>query len=237
MKAKFHTLGVLTVLALSTAAMAVVVDGFTIGRRPKAGDVHQYTMNADLDLNGVPIKVKGLLSEKVAKVDTDGAYTVEQTQIELKAVLNGQETDIPSSGSSTMIYKQSGEVKTVVGDEGKAESYRMANLNLVYDPGKPVNVGDTWSYDIPANKDTGAVAAKAEFKLLGEEKVGAHDALKLKQTVRETAGDAPAASDGTVWVDKADGAVLKSDAKWTNAPFPGAQGQLINATVHMELKE
>jgi hypothetical protein len=233
MNRRIHSIGVLAVIALSAVAMAAV-DGFSVARKPKEGDTHKYRMTADVDLGGVPITVKGLLSEKVTKVETDGSFTQEETQIELKATVAGQETDIPSSGSSTMIYLPTGEVKSIAGDEGKAESYRMANLGIIYDPGKPLNVGDAWSFDIKANKDTGAVDAKADFKLLGEEKVGDVDTLKIKATVKETSGATPASSDGTVWISKADGSLIKSEAKWVNAPFPGAQGQLINATVHLE---
>jgi len=233
MKKRIHSIGVLAIIALSAVAMAAV-DGFSIARKPKEGDTHKYKMTADVDISGLPISVKGLLSEKVTKVEADGSFTQEETQIELKAVINGAEQDIPSSGSSTMVYLPSGEIKSIAGDEGKAESYRMANLALVYNPGKALNVGDTWSYEIKANKDTGAVAAKADYKLLGEEKVGTVDTLKIQATVKETAGDAPASSDGTVWISKEDGSAIKSDAKWVNAPFPGAQGQLINATVHLE---
>lgn len=233
MNRRIRSVGMLAVIALSAVAMAAV-DGLSIGRKPKEGDTHKYRMSADVDLGGIPVTVKGLLSEKVTKVETDGSYSQEETQIELKAVVNGTETDVPSSGASTMVYLPSGEVKSIAGDEGKAESYRMANLGIIYDPGKPVNIGDAWSYDIKANKDTGAVAAKADFKLLGEEKVGDVDTLKIKATVKETTGDMPASSDGTVWIAKADGSLVKSEAKWVNAPFPGAQGQLINANVKLE---
>lgn len=236
MSKKLHSIGVLAVIALSAMAMAAV-DGFTIARKPKEGDTHKYRMNADVDMGGLAITVKGLLMEKITKVDTDGSYTQEETQVELKAVVAGQEQDVQSSGSSSMVYHPSGEVRKIEGSEGTPESYRMANLGIIYDPGKPVSVGDAWNYDVKANKDTGAVAAKAEFKLLGEEKVGTRDTLKIKALVKETGGDAPATSDGTVWIDKTDGSLVKSEAKWTNAPFPGAGGQLINATVKMSRED
>jgi len=88
---------------------------------------------------------------------------------------------------------------------------------------------------VKEDKKTGVVPAKGEFKLVAEEKLGAHDALKIKATVKETSGDNPAASDGFVWIDKKDGSMLKTEVKWTNAPVPGV-GFPVAATVKIELK-
>ncbi|AIE86175.1 hypothetical protein [Fimbriimonas ginsengisoli] len=234
MRTRIHAIGILAVIALSTVAFAAV-DGFSVARKAKKDEVHKYSMKADVDYSGVPVVVNATISEKVTDVAADGAYTLEQMQVDGKVTINGSTSDMPGGPPTSMIYKANGEVSKILGDKAQATggAYRMANLGLLVDPGKALAVGDAWTFDVKADKTLGTVAAKADFKLLGEEKIGTHDTLKVKATVKETEGDAPATSDGTMWIDKADGSMIKTEVKWTNAPFPGSPAPL-NATVKIE---
>lgn len=228
---KLKMLAILAVAASATAFAAF--DGFSVGRKPKEGDTANYRMTADVDFGGMAIKAKFLVTEKVTKVEADGSYNLEQQQLEGTIDLNGQTQDMPAgSGPSTMTYSKDGSLLKVEGGEATPDSFRMANLGVMHDPGHTVNVGDTWTYEIKADSKTGAVAAKAEFKLVGEEKVGTFDCLKISRVVKETEGTDPASSDGTVWISKEDGSSVKEEGKWMNAPFPGAPAP-INATISM----
>lgn len=227
---KLKMLAILAVAASATAFAAI--DGFSVGRKPKEGDTVRYRMTADVDFGGMAIKAKFLVAEKVTKVEADGSYKLEQNQLEGTIDLNGQTQDMPAGNPSTMVYTKEGDLKEVTGGEATPDSYRMANLGGLHDPGHTINVGDTWTYEIKADSKTGAVAAKAEYKLVGEEKVGDIDCLKISRKVKETEGTDPASSDGTVWISKEDGSSVKEEGKWTNAPFPGAPAP-INATITM----
>lgn len=229
---KFNKFGVIAVAALSAVAFAAV-DGISIARKVKEGDIARYKMSADIDFGGMDIKFSGLVEEKIAKVNPDGTYSLEQNQIEGKVNVAGQEQEMPTSGVNTTVYLPNGEVKEIVGEQGTEDAYRMANLSLIRDPGKELKVGDTWTHEFKANAKTGAVAAKAEYKVLGEEKVGTYETVKIKADVKETAGSEPASSNGTAWINKADGSLIKLEAKWVNAPFPGAPAP-INAVVKLE---
>lgn len=233
MKMKLQVLGLLAVAA--TTAFAVV-DGLSVARKPKEGEQIRYRMTADVDMGGMAIKAKFLVAEKVVKIEADGAYKVEQLQLEGKIDVNGTEQELPTSGATTTVYTKEGDVKEISGDQTTPDTYRMANLGIVRDPGKTLNVGDTWTYEIKADKKTGAVAAKADYKVLAEEKVGAWDTLKIQVNVKETEGTEPAGNEGTVWLSKVDGSTVKLEQKWTNAPFPGAPAP-INATVKMDREE
>lgn len=234
MKTRLHSFAVLSVVALSTLALAA--EGFVIARKPKANDVHRYTVSGEIEMRGITLPYKGKLEEKVTKVDVDGTYTLEQRELELKLIAGTQELDQPVPAPATTVFLPNGLVKTIEGNDAKPESYRMSNLELIYDPGKPLAVGDTWTYEIKANKETGAVAAKAEYKLLAEEKLGTHETLKIQAKVKETEGATPGQIDSTVWLDKADGSMVKSDMKWTNVPLPGSQGP-ITGTMKIEIAE
>lgn len=234
MRKRFHPLALLALAALTTAALAAT-DAVTLVRKPKKDEVHKYSMKADIDVNGLQVSVIATTQEKTTDVAEDGSYTVEEMLVDGKTTAAGQEKDLAGGPPSSMIYKTNGIISKINGDAKQATSnaYRMANLSLLYLPDKAVNVGDAWTYDVKADKATGAVAAKGEFKLLGDEKVGTHDTWKIKATIKETEGDTPSSSDGTVWIDKADGSMVKNEVKWVNAPFPGIQVP-VNATVKIE---
>jgi hypothetical protein len=132
------------------------------------------------------------------------------------------------------VYNADGSVKQLNGDDSTAgaSAYRIANLQSMIDPGKPLNVGDVWSVDIKADSKTGAEAAKADFKILAEEKVDDVDTIKVQANIKETSGSDPAASEGTYWLEKANGSVVKAELKWTDVPIPGAPTP-ISGTVNL----
>jgi len=224
MKKKIYSIGILAVLALSAVAFAA--EGFSVAQKPKEGDSRKFAMRGEIDLGGTLVQVKANISEKVTKVEADGTFTVESNQTDGKVTLNGSENDMPDGTPTTIVFRSNGEISKIPGDAATAtaNAYRMGNLTMMHDAGKAVNVGDTWTADIKADAATGAVAGKAEYKLLGEEKVGTFDTLKIKVNVKESTGDAPGSVDGTYWINKVDGSMVKSDVKWINVPLPGNSG-------------
>jgi len=234
MKTKFRALGAAIVL-LSVSALAIAaVDGLSVKRQPKEGQTVKLRMKAELEIAGQSATFTGLAEEKVTKVDTDGSYTIEERQHSGKANIGGQEIDVPDTPANVVIYHPDGSVKEIKGDDQTASGavYRMTNLGVIIDSGKSLSVGDSWTVDIKADTKTGAEAAKAEYKVLAEEKIGDIDSVKLKVSIKESAGSEPASSDGTYWISKLDGTVTKAEVKWLNAPFPGAPAP-ITATVVM----
>ncbi len=238
----------MAVLALAATAAA---DGFTITRKAKVGDIQKLTMKADADINGAAAQVNATWTEKITDVQPDGTYTVQHNQVELKVNALGNETDVPPGDPLVTIFKATGEVSKIVGDANVASpgAYRMANLEVLFDPGKPINVGDAWSHAFPADTALGTVAAKGDYKLLGEEKIGNYNTLKIQFSVKElapapakpaTGGAAGAAiqtdaagSEGTLWIDKTDGSLVKAQMKWINAPVPPSPVP-INATLTID---
>jgi hypothetical protein len=219
------------------AIAAAGVAGVTIKRAPKEGQVNKYRMKAELEYMGMEVTFDGKVQEKITKVDTDGSFTVDQSQLETKILVGGSEMPNPTSDSTptTTVFSSNGSVKEIKGDGINADAYRMATLSSFVDAGKELNVGDTWTYDFKADAKTGAVAAKGEFKYLGDEKVGETDAYKIKAVINEIEGATPASSDSTMWLDKADGRMIKMEGKWIKAPIPGLN-QPIDATVSMTLE-
>jgi hypothetical protein len=233
MKRKFLAIG-FAVVVLSISALAfAAVDGLSVRRQPKEGQVIKLRIKATLEIAGSQATFTGLVSDTTTKVDTDGSYTESEAQTEAEAKFGDQPVQVPNTGPYSVTYNADGSLKTITGDPATTsgpDAYRMSNLEVIIDSGKPLNVGDSWSADIKGDDKSGAVPAKADYKVLGEEKIGDVDSVKLKVTVKENQGAMPASSDGTFWLSKADGSVVKAEIKWVNAPFPGSAGPM-NATM------
>ena len=65
-------------------------------------------------------------------------------------------------------YDPNGEIREIQGDKPESTGYRMADLNDFHAPAKPVGVGDAWTSEGKADPKTGAVAWKADYKVVGE---------------------------------------------------------------------
>jgi len=218
-------------LAVAALAMAAV-DGFDIKRSPKEGETTKYRLKADIEAGGGTATLTSLSQEKITKVDADGKYTVETTQLEGKLSFNGQDIDFPTPPPEVTVYAPGGKIAQIKGDFVDGNRYRVANMGTLFEPGKTVNVGDAWTYNVEADDKTGAVASKVDYKVLSEEKVGDFDTLKIQFSYKETTGSDPASCEGTMWLSKADWTLVKLDSKYVNAPFPGAPGPT-NASIQI----
>ncbi len=202
------------------------VQGISLKRAPKEGTTFKYKMEGSVDMQGTPVTLTGIMQEKVIKVEANGNFSLEQQQLEGKISVGGQEMDMPAGNATITTYKSTGEIVEIKGGSEESSSYRMATLGLVLAPGKSLSVGDKWTHEVKADTKLGIVAAKADYQVLAEEKVGSVDTIKIKATVKETEGSDPASSDSTLWIDKKDGSTIKAETKWVKAPFPGPTGPL-----------
>lgn len=215
----------LFVAALSVAAFAVQ-DAISLKRAAKSGESIKYRLKADVEIQGMEAAFSTLVTEKVTKVESNGNYVLESAQSEGKVNLSGQEMDVPGT-TQTFVYKPNGEVVEIKAETVDGNVYRTANLTAFIVTDKAVKVGDEWTHDIKKDEKTGTMPAKGTYKIEGEEKVGEFDTFKVKFATKETEGGESAAScEGTSWVNKKDGTLVKSEGVWKNVPFPGAPGPI-----------
>lgn len=187
---------------------------------PKEGDELRFRTVAELSFGDNVATLSSVNTHKVIRVDPDGTYTVQATSSESKVTMLGQE--MQGGGLTTITtYGANGEVREIRGDKIEATGYRMANLTNFHSPTKSVNVGDAWSSEGKSDPKTGAVAWKADYKVVGEETVGPYAALKLDVIVRETEGSDAGKATGSIWVTR-DGIVARSELTWSNVAVPGA---------------
>ena len=219
-------LGVLTAVSFGQDPMSAPVtntDAASFKRVLKVGDTMKFKLKADLEFGGQQVVFTADLMEKVTDVGADGNYKIEASQSDGKMNMNGQESDVPDQAhSNTTTYNASGEILEIVGDSVEAGAYRMATLGVMKAPDAPAKIGDSWTYKIVANAKTGVVNGTADYKYLGNEKVGDRDTVKVSVKVKESEGSDPAGNEGTVWLDIKDFSLVKSDTAWTNPPIPNA---------------
>jgi hypothetical protein len=224
MKVRFYAFAALVAILPLSGFTLSKLDGFSVKRQVKEGQTQKMLIKGQFDISGQSAEFSGQADEKVTKVATDdGAYTIEERQHDLKAVVGGQDIPINDTPTVTTVFNADGSIRQIVGDSNvDASAYRLADLGVIWDSGKTLNIGDTWTYAIKADTKTGAEAATATYKLVGQEKVGDIDTYKVQATVKESSGSEPAASDGFYWLDKSDASLVKAELTWSNAPFPGA---------------
>lgn len=223
MKTSTRVFGLVAVVA-SIAVAAYAADTYSLKRVAKVGDTLKYKFSADVDFGGQAAQVTFSTVDKVTKVEDNGNISTESKQENMKVSFGGQEMSPEDQPARTTITKSTGEIVEIKGEMVDGSAYRFSNMNIVKAPEAPVKVGDKWSYEVKADSKTGAVAGKADYEVLAAEKVGDRDTVKIKWTYKETEGADAASSEGTVWMDAKDGAVVKASGSFTKAPIPGAPG-------------
>ena len=206
---------------LLVAAPAFAGDGtYVIKRSPKVGETNKMAMKAELTVSGAPATLTTTVVEKVTKVDADGTYTTEESQIGGKVKFKDFEMDAVSTAPSVSKYKPSGEVLEYLNEQGKSD-LRPANLGVFRQPDKSVKVGESWVWEGKGDTKLGVVGVRGIYTVLGEETVGKVKCLKIKTAVNETEGVEPGAIEGTLWLDLSDWRIVKQVSKWTNVPMNG----------------
>lgn len=123
----------------------------------------------------------------VTGVRSDGKYRVRSTIVSGTVRAMGMEMPVPKTLPTTMVVDQRGRASSVQGPAMTgADLTQMMNMgNLpslgVLLPDHPVRAGDTWSENLPAPMGKGQM--RYDCALLGEERVGGVETVKVKQVV------------------------------------------------------
>lgn len=200
----------------------------TMKRTPKVGDMLNYKVSIIFTLYGDDIVYQSTLSERVTDVAKDGSYTVQSNQTGASAN-NGRDIPIVQSQAQTSTtYDPRGMILAIPSDY----SWRDAYLGEVVLPDKPVKPGETYSVQFPARADRTTPAATVTYTVeqLPKDRVDGFDTIVLDEKYTESTGTYPATSEGRVWINPADGTVVKLDENWRNAPLMGTH-TIVNAHV------
>lgn len=206
-------------------------DTYTFNTHPTKGYEATYVEKVELTLSGSAIVQTDKRIDTYTEVNPDGSMVVKSLSEDVKATINGQEVPIPEQPAVTITSDPAGIATKVEGGPPDPNIFRIIDLSVLLAPEKPVKVGDSWTRTIPTNKTTGAPAFTATYKVMGTEKIGTWNTVKVQTTIAETEGTTKASATGFQWVDPTNDVTIKTDFTIKNLPLPqGAADATITAT-------
>jgi hypothetical protein len=216
------------------ASVARTADG-GLRLTAKVGEIRKFKMTAVVKFQDQDLNVTGDVSEKIVHVDDAGLVTVQLLAMNTKATAGGQDIPVPDSPALTAVYRSDGTLSELRGENASQTSYRLETLTSVKLPSFALAVDKTWTWDVQPNSKVGIQKASVVYKVLGEDNIAGHPSWKVSRAIRELEGDRPATSDGTIWIDKLDGTLVKQVDDWKNAPVPNAPSA-VNGVFTLELQ-
>jgi hypothetical protein len=216
---------------VALGALAAAQDAMNLKFAPKVGDTFKYKLNGNFTTSQIDGTISASVTDKVTKSDGNG-YTMSSTQSDLTISIAGSPQPGGPDQTDTTSFNSKGEILDIEAEQVNDNMWRLAELNDFVYPDKPVKVGDTWTSTVTADAKKGTVAATATYVVDSTEKIGSHDTVKIKVNYKETSGDAPATSDGFVWIDTKDGSMVKGVSTWANVP--AAAGMSLGGTFTLE---
>lgn len=233
---RLKSLFLVAAIATATALMAQAATTYSLIRKPKVGEEAVYDFKAVLAFGDLKFTISGKNREKIVKVEEDGSYTMESIQSGVTVETPEDKQTMDDEEKSTLVYGPDRLLKSHAadGEESDAETIRLALLTTVKAPEKPVAIGEKWSATLKSDvKETFPVEAK--YEVVGTEKVGEWDTIKVSFSSKET-GDGKGEASGTIWLNTADFSTVKEDSKIKNAPLSMAPDG-VDMTVTSERKK
>ncbi|MCS6923614.1 MAG: hypothetical protein NZM10_04460 [Fimbriimonadales bacterium] len=219
----------LSVWALMSLSAAVSQE-YTLKLNVKEGDTFKYRMTMEIDFGGQNVLVTMPITTKVLKVEENGNVVMESAPGEMVVKFGDQEMPQPASPPTKVTYKPNGAIEKMETSQG---ALPLNSFSAAF-PDKPVKVGDKWSHTIKGQN--GAPDIVSTMELLGVEKVGELEALKIKVSLRTA--DAKEgegfSGDGHTWIDPKTGTLVKTEMRIKGMPVEGAP-MPIDGTLKMEL--
>ncbi|OYT73118.1 MAG: hypothetical protein CFK49_02095 [Armatimonadetes bacterium JP3_11] len=218
----------LTAWALMSLSAAFSQE-YTLKLNVKEGDVFKYKMTMDIDFGGQNVTVTMPITNKVLKIEESGNIVMESAAGEMLIKFGDQEMPQPAPPASKITYKPNGAIEKAESAQGGLPAN---NFNAAF-PDKPVKVGDKWSHTIKGQN--GAPDIVNTLELVGVEKLGEAEVLKIKVTLRtaDTKESEGFSGDGFNWIDPKTGMLVKSEISVKGMVAEGAPMPL-NGIIKME---
>jgi len=155
--------------------------------------------------------------QKVISIDKDGKFAVLFETRRSVVFQKGETKDTPFSKNRTLLYDPSGwqQPSFLPGETGTTDISLLVAFRAPVDP---VRIGKSWSYS-----QIGEPGMTVKFTLLGPERLGASDCLKVESDSRLIGTERPAQAKGYFWIHQDSGMIVMSSHKITNLYFAGRQ--------------
>jgi hypothetical protein len=227
----------LTIAGISCLAQ----DKVMLTYKAKKGQVIRYKTDGSLTMeaggNKVDLDIKQVEKDTITDVSASGDITTESITESEETTVNGEKAPSEEDKTvSTVISHADGSLvsyKLSTGDADGAKSQaRIRNSLTPIFTSKPVGVGDKWTIETKENAEIGLEDAKAEYEVLGVEKLNGVDCLKVKMVYHETKAKSPLSSTSTLWIEKSSGDTFAGDTTVENLQFGGKTGPLARGKLH-----
>jgi hypothetical protein len=202
-------------LLVSTGA-AFALGAFVLKWTPKRGDKIVYKMKLEIQQEGEQdIVLRGTVIEETIAVDstkvvtkTSGTLGTDDLsdEMEFEGIFKPDTTTAQPDGAILQVREE--------GEEPKGMPFRRARQTTLVFPSAPVSVGDAWTFEEPKDEETDVPGVNLTYTLVGEEKVGVWDTVKITMKGGET-GQGIARSEATFWIEKATGIRVRTQSKIT----------------------
>ena len=224
-------------VVLAVLASAAPQRTYTLIRTPKLlhEAVYDLKVSVSAEARGEPITFTAKLHEQITDVMADGSYVIASSQTDQRLFVGGiEQTGVQDEPPVFTTFTRSGLPIKVAGEIATPSSLRLAIINAIIAPPKPVGVGSGWAIEVDPNKETGAVSVEIKYRVTGIEKIGDREVLVITVKGKELTGEYPASSDGKAWIDTSTYQIIKAVSTLKNAPIGNV---LIDAKVEFSLTE
>lgn len=213
-------------VAMATQAQDGAVD---LSWKPAVGYAATFRMVSNMSMDvgqGQPMDmaVTVVVTSKVTKVE-DGKVTVEGGVKDFKMNMNGQDMDGPPGGESpagqtnTQVFSMDGTLVDPGKEQPMSGGERVRRLSVLYRPTAPVKMGDSWTKEVPADKEKKVPSGKYKYTLEATETVDGTACYKIKYVYSEMEGATPFGAIGTMWIDTANRNLVKMEAEYQNIQY------------------
>lgn len=215
------------VFALASLA-GIAQDKVVITCKAAKGQVVRYHTQGTLQLTvsgqKLKLEISSVERHTVVNVSASGDITWEHTTESRETTVNGekQPADVDKTVSTIVVHTNGSLVsfKTSSGDvEAARSAVRLRSAASLIFTTRPVGVGDKWTSETKADPALGLVEAKADYEVVGADKLNGIDCFKVKMAYRETKTTAPTSATATIWVEKSSGDAIATDVAIENAHF------------------
>lgn len=186
----------MTVLLLvSVAFTASAQNKVLLQYNPAAGTTKKYKMNirgntivtAYQRAQRTNLEATMTIEQKVTGIDREGNIDMATTVLGGTITVNKTPTQLPNLGQKFSVkMKKTGEIISTTGMDQQGNYNNQMQITF---PTKPVGIGDNWTSTIPANPML-PIPMSAKYTIVGFEKVGGEDCVKIRSEVSTAQGKA-----------------------------------------------
>ncbi|MFN3728185.1 MAG: zinc-dependent metalloprotease [Fimbriimonadaceae bacterium] len=200
----------------------------TLSRKAEVGREVRYRANVEISASvegqTITLEMESVSKSKFTAIAENGNLTIERTGESLKMKVMGEDVTVDDDKEvmTMVVTPQNTLVSYRSSERDVKELYTEARLGQSISPAfskDPVGVGDKWEHRFAPNPGLDLPAAIAQFEVLGKEKVGEVDTLKIRMTYNESSGSKPISATSTHWIEIASGDGVKSEFDVDNAPL------------------